>query len=245
MASIISPGDRIELNRVLSEERRKILEKEGSIEVRTFVSQVYDIIEEDEELKIAMPIVEGRVIPLPLNARYDTCFYTNGGLYRARVVITERYKEGGLFILVIEISSELKKFQRRQYFRLECALDIQYRVLEDEDVEQIRNDPRVLEDYVEQGGLTEAIVLDISGGGVRFVSKEKLEPGRVLLINLGISTSNGQSVYGVMAKLLSSTRVINRESTYEQRVEYIELEGNTREAIIRFIFEQERRMRKM
>ena len=70
---------------------------------KKYFSQVYDILSEDE-MKIAMPIVDGRVIPLPVNGRYDLCFYTSGGLYQCKATITDRYKEGGLFVLQIEIT---------------------------------------------------------------------------------------------------------------------------------------------
>jgi c-di-GMP-binding flagellar brake protein YcgR len=137
--------------------------------------------------------------------------------------------------------SDLKKFQRRQYFRLECTLDIEYRRLEDSDVEKIKEDPELIRDIMESEPFTSAIVLDISGGGVRFASEEKLEPDSNILVDLNISTESGQKVYGVMAKVLSSGRIINKDHMYEQRVE---IAGHTREAIIKFIFEQERRLRK-
>ena len=81
-----------------------------------------------------------------------------------------------MYILVVELMSDLKKFQRRQYFRLECTLDIEYRRLEDSDVEKIKEDPELIRDIMESEPFTSAIVLDISGGGVRFASEEKLEP---------------------------------------------------------------------
>ncbi len=243
LSKILSLGDRLELIRVMSEEKRKQLKKENSIEAKPFVSQIYDIVDE-EQLKIAMPIVEGRVIPLPVNTRYDVCFFTSGGLYKSRVVITDRYKEDGLYVLVAELMSDLKKYQRRQYYRLECTLDIEYRLLEDSEVETLREEPERIQEMIENGEFTTAIVLDISGGGIRFASEEHLEPGSNLLLNLNIITGNGQNVYGVMARNLSSTRIINKEHMYEQRAEYLEITGHTREAIIKFIFEQERRLRK-
>lgn len=243
LSKILSLGDRLELSRVMSEEKRNQLKKENSIEAKPFVSQIYDIVDE-EQLKIAMPIVEGRVIPLPINTRYDVCFFTSGGLYKSRVVITDRYKEDGLYVLVAELMSDLKKYQRRQYYRLECTLDIEYRLLEDSEVEMFRNEPERIQEMIEDGEFTTAIVLDISGGGIRFASEEHLEPGSNLLLNLNIITGTGQNVYGVMARILSSVRIINKENMYEQRAEYLEITGHTREAIIKFIFEQERRLRK-
>lgn len=243
LSKILSPGDRLELIRVMSEEKKNRLVEQNSVEAKVLLSQIYDMVDE-EQLKIAMPIVEGRVIPLPVSARYDACFFTSGGLYKSRLVITDRYKEDGLYILVVELMSDLKKFQRRQYFRLECTLDIEYCLLEDSEVEKLKEEPDLIQEMIESESFTEAIVLDISGGGVRFASDEKLVPGTNILVNLNILTESGQKVYGVMAKVLSSNRIVNKENMYEQRVEYLEIAGHTREAIIKFIFEQERRLRK-
>lgn len=46
-----------------------------------------------------------------------------------------------------------------------------------------------------------------------------------------------------MGKVLSSRSLLNDETTYEQRIEYMEISNSTRETIIRYIFEQERLMR--
>lgn len=243
LSKILSLGDRLELIRVMSEEKRKQVKLDNTIEAKPFISQIYDIINE-EQLKIAMPITEGRVIPLPVSARYDVYFFTMTGLYRSRVVILDRYKEDALYVLVVEIMSELKKYQRRQYFRLECTFDIEYRVLQDLEVENFIKEPDLINEDVESGVYTPAIVLDISGGGVRFASEEKLEPGGILLINLNIATNGGKNIYGVLARTFSSTKIINKDKMFEQRVEYMEIAGHTREAIIKFIFEQERKMRK-
>lgn len=243
LSKILSLGDRLELTRVMSKEKKNQLKDEKSIESKLFISQIYDILDE-EQLRIAMPIVEGRVIPLPLNARYDVCFFTSGGLYRSRVVITDRYKEDGLYILVVELVSELKKYQRRQYFRLECTLDIQYCILEDAEAEKFQEEPELIQEMVEDKRFREAIVLDISGGGIRFVSDEKLKQEAKLLLNLNIAAETGNNLCGVMARILSSNRIINKDNMYEQRVEYIDISGLTREMIIKFIFEQERRLRK-
>ena len=48
-----------------------------------------------------------------------------------------------------------------------------------------------------------------------------------------------------MGKVLSSRSLLNDETTYEQRIEYMEIPNSTRETIIRYIFEQERLMRQI
>lgn len=242
LSKILSLGDRIEITKIVSDEKKQELIEEKSIFSKPLVSQLYDIYS-DNQLKIAMPIVEGRVIPLPVNTRFNVCFFTSGGLYKSRFVVTERYKEDGLYILVIELISELKKYQRRQYYRLEYTMDIEYLVIENELREAIKNGETSIEEVASEGELKSGVVLDISGGGLRFISKELLSTEKPVILKLDLCLSNNKTVYGVVGNLLSSNKVENKDGIYEQRISYCDIEQSTRENIIRYIFEQERKLR--
>ncbi len=238
ISKIISPGDRIELKKTGAEKKAKEI---GAEPAKTYVSQVYDILNEDE-MKIAMPIVEGRVIPLPINGRYDLCFYTANGLYQCRAIITDRYKEDELFVLQIEITSDLKKFQRRQYFRLECTMDIWYKILPKEEILEIITDKEKMEELL-TGELDKGVALDISGGGMRFTSSKRHSSGDCVIVVLRIKKSGNNATCILPGTILKSTSVLNRSDVFEHRVEYNNVQGSVREALIKFIFEEERRLR--
>ncbi len=240
---ILSLGDRIELRKpaALSEKDNKNVTKEHAKSSRPYISQIYDILD-GEQLKIAMPIVEGRVIPLPLHGRFDACFFTSGGLYQSKVVITDRYKEDGLYILVVDITSELKKFQRRQYFRLEYVMDITYKKINQEQIMVAVSDPQGLEEILSDG-VRQGIALDVSGGGMRFTSAEELEKDSVIIIMFNMGITEEKEVC-LIANVISSTRNQNRERMFEHRVEFTNMKNTVRENLIKFIFETERRLRK-
>lgn len=233
LSRIITPGNRIEITKPVNKNKEE--------KVRPYISQVYDILE-DEQIKIAMPMVEGKVIPLPLHGRYNLCFYTPGGLYQAKAVITDRYKEDGLYILIVELASELKKFQRRQYFRLEYAMDIKFRaVTEDEFAAAISSEAEMK--YLSTFGMLDGISLDISGGGIRFTSREEVDKDSniIISINIGITEEN---IIGIAANIISAGKVLNRDKIYEYRAEFVGMKNSEREKLIRFIFDMERRLRK-
>lgn len=242
LSKVLSLGDRIEITKVVNDEQKMKLIEDKSIFSKPLISQVYDIID-DNQLKIGMPIVEGRVIPLPVNARFNICFFTSGGLFKSRFVVTDRYKEEGLYVLVIELISELKKYQRRQYYRLEYTMDIEYMPIEEELRESIKNEEITIEDAMTDGNLKTGVLLDISGGGIRFTSNEQLEANIDLLLKLDICLANNKKVNGVVGTLLSSNKLQNKDGVYEQRVVFCDMTQMTRETIIRYIFEQERKMR--
>lgn len=240
--NILSLGDRIELKKPLKLTNNAEEEnEENAKKVKPFISQIYDILNGDQ-LKIAMPIVSGRVIPLPLHARYDACFFTSGGLYQAKVVITNRYKEDGLYILVIDLTSELKKFQRRQYFRLEYTMDVKYKVITEEEVMIAVSDPEGLEEILSEE-VVDGIALDISGGGMRFTSSKPIEKDSNILVLVDIGIGEEKETCFV-ANVVFSGKIQNRDNIYEHRIEFKNMKNTVREILIKFIFETERRMRK-
>ena len=95
-----------------------------------YISKIYDILSQDS-IQIAMPIFNGKIVPLPVNEKFSACFYTEKGLLQCNVLITSRYKSGNLFFLEVLLLGELKKVQRREYYRYSCVLDARIREVSD------------------------------------------------------------------------------------------------------------------
>ncbi|NLL93068.1 MAG: hypothetical protein GX225_02830 [Clostridiales bacterium] len=241
LRKIIGIGNKIELTRVGA----SAIESEGDdafSKNKVYMSQVYDIID-DDTLKIAMPQESGKLILMPNNTRIDACFYTSKGLYQGRFITVERYKEGNLLVQVIELINELQKYQRRQYFRLTCTMDIMYRVLLEEEVSTYLNMQIDSEEEL-SGPMFPAVALDISGGGVRFVCKDRHEKDCKMLISLKIGYETKIKKYSIVGKLVGISETKAQNKLYEHRVEFSNMHGKVREDIIRFIFEEECKQRK-
>lgn len=237
LSKIVSVGDRIELKKI---KNSKATEDHDVDHEKTYISQVYDIISE-KKLSVAMPIVESRVIPLETNIKYEVYFITSAGLYQSIATITDRFKEDGLFVMIIELLSEPTKRQRRQYYRLECNLSFRYRVLLDEEVEFFTQNP----DFISAEGMfTNALSVDISGGGMKFLSSESLvEHDRILLV-LELEMLDKKYEINILATVKMADIVKNKIGVYETRIEFDNLKVNIRETLIKYIFEQERIRRK-
>ena len=237
LSKIVSVGDRIELKKY----KGNMSSKNNEIdEERTYISQVYDVISETR-LSIAMPIVESRVIPLETNTKYEVYFITQYGLYQCEATIINRYKEEGLFVMIIELLSDLSKRQRRQYYRLDCNLTFRYRVLLDEEAEFYSQNPDMIE---EEGFFINATALDISGGGMRFVSSERLMENDKILMVLELEFIDKKFEVNLLGTIRLADVVKNKIGVYESRVEFEDLKMNIRETLIKYIFEQERIKRK-
>ena len=106
-------GDRIELMHIKSAIGRKVSDKK-------YGSQLLDF-DGDRTAKIAMPISEGKVIPLEIDDDYNLCFFTNSGLYQCTARIKKRYTENRMYVMDVIFLTPLKKFQMRKFYRLDCS----------------------------------------------------------------------------------------------------------------------------
>lgn len=229
----ISIGNKIELvmldDIIRNEQNRKV-----------YVSKIYDILP-GNKLQIAMPIYEGKIVPLTVSEKYSACFYTDKGLLQCNVIITARYKEGHMFFLEVLILGQLEKVQRRQFYRYVCKVDAKVRLVSDEEYETGKPDAQVIsEDDLEWN---EAKILDISGGGAKIYQKHFLDKNEVVKLKFVLSVDEFTFRFSLFARVLSSVQVPNHSTIVEQRLEFMKITKEERDDIIKYIFESERRNR--
>lgn len=235
LSKYVIPGNRVEIQAV---ERTKYIDNSETKKV--YQTKVYDILS-DDRLEIYMPMDKTKLILLPVNAEYDLCFYTSAGLYQCFATVIDRYKTDNQFILLLELTSNLRKFQRREYYRLSCALEMNSRPLEKEEIDSIEQKESV---FVPGLPLKRSVIVDISGGGIRFVGSYAYEPDSLVYCKYNLVIDGKAKEYTLVAKILMVRKLEDRDGLYEHRAQYIKIDTVEREEIIRFIFEEERKNRK-
>lgn len=233
LTKYVKPGEKVELQTV----ERSIL---GAVsDKKAYVSKVYDVIS-DEQFEILMPMEKTKLILLPVDGEYDVCFYTKQGLYQCYVRIVDRYKSDNTFILLCEPTSNLRKHQRREYYRFSCILNMNSRELVEEEIVAIEKN----EVFFQPGlPLQKSVIVDISGGGVRFVSNYRYEEGTIIYLTYKLMINGREKEYELAGKILASKAIENRQGEFEHRLKYLHVENSDREEIIRYIFEEERKNR--
>ncbi|MDF1616807.1 flagellar brake protein [Petrocella sp. FN5] len=210
----IEVGDKIELEvqQLMGEKQEK------------YLSKIQEVTETGEIIILA-PMESGRIITLELNQNYGMCVYTSKGLYRCEVAVTERIRDDNLYLIKLEVQSALQKYQRRQYYRLDCMLTFHY-----------KDDTN--------GNWEEGIILDISGGGIRFTSQKKLLDKKGVINHLQLNYDEEECHLYLSGVIVDSSNLKAQDNIYENRVVFDEITIEEREIIIKFIFEEERRRRK-
>lgn len=236
MQKVIPEGSKVELQRFSS-----LSQKKENSEVKTYYSLVSEVID-NNRIKITMPLEKGKIVLLPINVRYNACFYTSSGLYQGRILTVDRYRDENVYMMVIELISDLVKFQRRQYYRLGCTMEMQYKKIEKNEKEYGDQSTKNL--IIDDKDFIEGTALDISGGGMRFVSRQSLNENDSIFVILEIQYEDEKKEYGLNARVVTSEPLANQSGRYEHRIEYKEMSGKVRESLIKYIFDEERRQRK-
>ena len=223
MAKIpIEIGDKIELNHIQSASNRALSEN-------TYRSQLLDF-DGLRVAKISMPMFEGRVIPLEIDDEYDLVFFSKKGMYQCSARVQNRYAENKIYVIELLFISPLKRFQRREYYRLECMLPVAF-VYKKED-----------------GNVTERFdgtLFDLSGGGLRFRCNTEVPTDILIQLVVPLSFEEGVQACRVEVKVSECKVIDQARNIYEVRGSFENLSEAEREHIIRFVFEeQRRRMRK-
>ncbi|MCH5273151.1 MAG: flagellar brake domain-containing protein [Lachnospiraceae bacterium] len=249
-SNLIETGNRLELRKI-----RHIKTAEEITYVSRFLYQ-----ESADEAVIEMPAKEGALVALEPGTAFLVCFYTNKGLYQCRVQVVSRRYEDKLPVAVIKFRSEFERLQRRQYYRIECLLNMEFCVPKEAELERLLWEKSSFHEQVIQEQTTPeeeqeeetgtpvnfytGIALDLSGGGVRFNSGYQAAEGEVIAMKIAFLEQDVLKQQLLFAKVLAVYPVPNRTGLYEHRVQFVHITNAERESIIRYIFFEERKRRK-
>lgn len=232
----VSLGQRVELETVA----RNMADGEVQQVKKVYSSKVYDILSQ-ERLEILMPYEQRKLVLLPVDSEYTMYFYIENGIFECSVRIVDRYKTSNTYILVVELLTPLRKYQRREFYRYNCALELETRELDEEEPLLLDNP---LFEFKQNLPLEKSVIVDISGGGLRFIAKQKYKEGALLYCKYCLINKEEKKVYEIVGKVLHVMAVEKRPGCFEHRIQYYNIDNRTREEIIRYIFEEERKNRK-
>ncbi|MCR5627766.1 MAG: flagellar brake protein [Lachnospiraceae bacterium] len=230
----IKPGNVLE---IVTESKNTDDALEGRNNLRT---KIYDIVS-DDVIKAVIPSEQGKLKLLPVGGEYDVFFYTSNGLYQCNCNVKDRYRANAIPIMELELMSNLRKYQRREYYRLNCMLSMKCHELQDDEVDAFKRTGMVREGMEAE---TPAVIVDISGGGARFVSYEQYEIGTLILFRFNITHNGKLKRYSIVGRVIKSDILEGQGNRYTNRAQFVDIDNADRESIIKYIFDEERRIRK-
>ncbi|QIB26175.1 flagellar brake protein [Caloranaerobacter azorensis] len=207
-------GDKIEIKRVNIEADDK------------YASQVLDIIDDDIYI-ISGPIQKSTLIPLHVGNLIEISYFREDKgrfVFKAKIIERE-YKD--VYKLKIERISCITKIQERNYYRLSVKLDVQkvYSLkIRDEEKEVIEN----------------CTAKDISGSGIRMFCNLKHSIGDLVKLQMPIGDFN----ITALGTVVRVQEIENGNFKFSLGVKFTDIKDEDRERLIKYIFEQQRKLRK-
>ena len=198
----------------------------GKMIDRKFISQFEEAID-SYEAYIAIPIVEGVVYAVRVGWQITVYMRDGNNFYRFDGYILERKIENFRHLIRIKRSSDIAVAQRRQYYRFRCALPFLYRIIND-----IKHD--LDSPYIE------TTTVDISGAGLCFRSPDTILVESLIECEVTIEDI---PIY-LIGKIMRCNRMTAYHKTfrYEVGVLFSDIEPRFREMIVKYIFDEERKL---
>ncbi len=190
----------------------------------SFVSRI-----NNNKLYIDMPLSNGKYTKLPLKEVYILKIYT-----KTKGIITSDFKVDSYekvseipSIVLVPASENILKIQRREFFRLDCALPIKFSYSQKTD-DETRESLKVYN----------GIVIDIGGGGMKFVSPTNLDKNEIIQCVVALN----KDYLILSAKVIDSIKTRNIKFPYQCRTSFMAIDSADREKIVHYIFDAHRKM---
>ena len=233
LSKYVAPGCRVDLQTLGRPNQG------NGLGVKSYQRRVLDVLS-DDRLEISMPMEKSKLVLLPIDSEYSMYFHSNSGLYQCYARVVDRYKNDRFYVLLLDLTSNLRKQQRRAYYRFNCVLEMGSRALREEE-EAALADSGDKDIFLLPLPLQNSTVVDISGGGLRFVGDFAYDANSLILCRFSLLVGDDYKEYDLIGKVLNVAELENRKGVFEHRIQFVNASKTEREEIIKYIFDEERR----
>jgi c-di-GMP-binding flagellar brake protein YcgR len=219
-------------------------QEEGGERALVYKSSVCDFLS-DTELEILMPTQGGRMVLFQLGAECNLIFYTKSGMYTTTATVTRRYRKDRIYLISVDVTGALVKFQRREFYRVPYIVDMGYQCIT-MDIARCASIQEVEHAIAQEGdsfAVQQGRTLDVSGGGMRFSTGTAIEENTCLFLRFRLKNGLYDTTFSMVGEVISSQKHPREPGLYINRIRFLFKDLRDREKIVRFVFEEERRMR--
>ncbi|NLP13442.1 MAG: flagellar brake protein [Clostridium sp.] len=202
------------------------------IRTDTLLVSEFEWAENDKIFFIAVPIHRGRLYPISIGTQMEVIFIMQDNLYSFMAKVIDRGIKSRISLLKMEALTEIKKIQRREFFRFECALPIGYRLVDTQKKDNSDDEHRKF---------TKTYTRDLSGGGVCIRLSEKVDYGAIIECELSLNDFNKIRFIGKIVRFTTYDTPVGMYK-YEIGVFFEKISEKDRERVISFIFQEQRRL---
>lgn len=241
---------------------RRVFRENLPLEVFEPGQEIYykSIIQEvdDDYIAIGIPMRNNDQLFMHKNSTWEFRLYKKDTLYFFRSRCLGHKKEDQISLYLIEWPDEVRRLQRREFFRFPCSFDAHYWILKkpwnaddstlpdpltkDRDIKRStiagKEEPLTLKELKKKlGEPEEAMLGDISGGGLQLIAPKWLPIDTVLFLAIYLKSKKKEKTIFVKGKVVwVGPHEPERIVRFRHAVEYEDTSEQTKEEIVGFIF---------
>ncbi len=199
---------------------------------------VFEITDIRNDNLIDMKLMDNKEIELKTKLCYEMTIYNEGNVYICNVYVQEPFISDIDTKATVRIVSPFSSARRRSHQRHMCYLPFEYAIYNDLWQKKDEDDIE-LNDAVYQ--YSKSYINDISGGGFRFISDEYINISDVFKVKISLPEPYNCILTDIYADVVSCQKTMNADGKYDIRLKYLKMPEDTRESIIRYVFELEKK----
>ncbi|QCX32334.1 hypothetical protein FDN13_00725 [Caloramator sp. E03] len=199
----------------------------------TYKSSIQDI--KNEYILIGMPISGSKYMMIHIGSIIEYYIANEKEVFKCRSVVLGKTKEKNIQLAMLSFPEVIERVQRREYFRLPIVMDVKYFILPENRVYIDLADVPI--GYFKN--LEKTVTIDISGGGVKIISKKSAKHNDFILLSIKVPDE-----INVLCKVVRCD-YDEAGKNYKIALRYEKIDERLRDKIIKFIFDKLREQSKL
>lgn len=228
-----------------------VFDRESGIFYKSIIQEI-----NDEHLAIGVPMRRQGQLIMHEGTEWFFRLNVKDAQYYFTSKVIGRKHSGKVPLYLIAWPEAVKRYQRRRFFRLPCALEVCYWVLkegknilkeaiirpgatgEEGRKKKGQDDDKTAFDLEKAlGKAGKALAIDISGGGVLLAADRKLVPGTRLVLGIHLQSKREKKELFVQGRVVWSALFKEGAALrYRNAIEFENISERSRDEIISFIF---------
>jgi c-di-GMP-binding flagellar brake protein YcgR len=178
---------------------------------------------------ISVPQLGGDWLHLIPGMKVEVRAFADHAQYLFATLVLDRLKENDLSLYLLSLPGDVERIQLRDYVRAKSALDVFYREVP---LAELPNVSLLMPDK-------KGITIDLSGGGLRMLIKEPIDPENLLLLKITLPLPSGRPVtITVLGEVKGYEKTHEDQPRYEVRLSFKDISERDREKIIAAVFQK-------
>lgn len=206
-------------NIVVNQALELVVEQEGTANL--YHSRIEEV--SDTELLLALPYYKGLPVFLQPGTEITGRFIQDGAVFQFRSVYRE-HRPQPLPVWAVSPAFDIAKVQRRAFYRIETYMPV-----------SMQTDPGACPEDP-QAAAVNLQSKDLSGGGIRVISKTMFDPGSGVMLEFSLP---GKASIHTRGKVVRSEPSAPDSSIYWVSIEFTDIDEHDRKNIVSFVFKKQ------